>query len=94
VTPPSSRYWIVLTTLLLTLSVGGLLLQRMRNPQDAPLPTNPEARLARLTSTLLRRKVEEVHNRTVHLQHAEEGRLLLQEIRILPPSKGDRSLEQ
>ncbi|MBT3834855.1 hypothetical protein HOF56_01255 [Candidatus Peribacteria bacterium] len=45
--------------------------------ESAPIPTNPEARTARLTSYILIRKTEKLRDKAIYLKHREEGERLL-----------------
>ena len=47
--------------------------------EEVSPPMTPEAQAARVSATLLSRKVVELREEALYLRHREEGRLLLQE---------------
>jgi len=81
---------------LLLLALGGIMFQQIQKEeemvqQELSPSMAPEAQAARLTSHLLIRKIEQVRNTAVFLQHREEGRKLLE--LGMPEEEGEESEE-
>jgi hypothetical protein len=57
-----------------------------RSPANSPSMT-PQAQIERITSRLLIKKIEDLKDRAVYLQHREEGRRLLELIGVHKESK-------
>jgi hypothetical protein len=75
-----ARKLLIAGVLVLVLAIGtffGWTIFSTRVPELLPPPQNPEAQTQRLTSVLLIRKVEDLKETAIYLQHREEGRELL-----------------
>ena len=78
----------VLVLVLATGAFFGWTIFSTRVPELLPPPQNPEAQTQRLTSVLLIRKVEDLKETAIYLQHREEGRELLRILRQAQESLG------
>lgn len=68
---------------LLLIALGGTMFLQIQKEeelvqQELSPPMTPKAQAARLTSHLLIRKIKQLRNTAVYLQHREEGRKLLE----------------
>lgn len=87
---------LLVVTALLLLAFGSTLFVQKEKEVEQQLEEispsqDPEAQAARLTSHLLIRKIEQLRNTAVYLQHREEGRKLL-ELGI-PEEEGEENEE-
>ena len=74
------KFFLIIAPLLILIICAGtayLYLQPPKKLLDPP-PMTPQAQTTRITSHLLIRKIEELKNRAVYLQHREEGRKLVE----------------
>ena len=74
---------LLITTVVLLVAFGGTFFVQQEKEAEMQLDEispsqDPEAQAARLTSHLLIRKIEQLRNTAIYLQHREEGRKLLE----------------